>query len=302
MAGLRARGGAAGTPRRARRGPACRRRRLRVTDTAVRFTPSFPFDPGARYRVAVDTGTLPGGSPGVTTAIVGRPAQVVTAPQATVTSVSPGGDVIPENVLRLYLHFSAPMGRRGGGGHVRLLDEDGREVVDPFLPLEAELWNGDHTRYTLFLDPGRVKTGIRPNDEMGRALVGGRRYTLVVDPDWRDAPWTAPVGASSAMSFAQGRRSRRHSIRCGGRWLRRALARAIPSLCPSRTRSIRDCSRAPWQWRVRPVWPWRARRVPTRGETQWRLRPGRAVAGGPLSPCRPWHSGRPLGQPHRPRV
>ena len=158
-----------------------------VTDTAVRFTPSFPFDPGTRYRVAVDTGTLPGGSPGVTTAIVGRPAQVVAAPQATVTSVSPGGDVLPENILRLYLHFSAPMGRRGGGGHVRLLDQDGREVVDPFLPLEAELWNREHTRYTLFLDPGRVKTGIRPNDEMGRALIGGRRYTLVVDPDWPDA-------------------------------------------------------------------------------------------------------------------
>ncbi len=85
-----------------------------VTDAAVRFTPSFPFDPGARYRVAIDTGKLPGGSPGVTTAIVGRPAQLVTAPPATVTSVAPGGDVVPENVLRLYLHFSAPMGRRGG--------------------------------------------------------------------------------------------------------------------------------------------------------------------------------------------
>ncbi len=174
-----------------------------VTDAAVRFTPSFPFDPGARYRVAVDTGTLPGGSPGLTTAIVGRPAQVVTAPQATVTSVAPGGDVLPENVLRLYLHFSAPMGRRGGGGHVRLLDEHGREVVDPFLPLEAELWNGDRTRYTLFFDPGRVKTGIRPNDEMGRALVKGRRYTLVVDPDWRDA-YGRPLSAPFRHEFRAG--------------------------------------------------------------------------------------------------
>jgi hypothetical protein len=174
-----------------------------VTDAAVRFTPSFPFDPGARYRVAVDTGTLPGGSPGITTAIVGRPAQVVTAARATVTSVSPGGGVLPENVLRVYLHFSAPMGRRGGSGHVRLLDENGREVVDPFLPLEAELWNGDHTRYTLFFDPGRVKTGIRPNDEMGRALSKGRRYTLVVDPDWRDA-YGRPLAAPFRHEFRAG--------------------------------------------------------------------------------------------------
>jgi hypothetical protein len=166
-----------------------------VSGTVVRFTPSFPFDPGVRYRVAIDTARLPGGSSGVTTGIVGRPAEVITAARAMVTRVAPGGDVLPENVLRLYLHFSAPMGRRGGGGHVRLLDQDGREVVDPFLPLEAELWNDDHTRYTLFFDPGRVKTGIRPNDEMGRAIVNGHRYTLVVDPDWRDAhgrPLSAP--------------------------------------------------------------------------------------------------------------
>jgi len=153
--------------------------------------------------VAVDTGKLSGGPPGVTAAIVGRPAQLVTAARATVTGVSPGGDVLPENVLRLYLHFSAPMGRRGGGGHVRLLDEDGREVVDPFLPLEAELWNGDRTRYTLFFDPGRVKTGIRPNDEMGRALTKGRRYTLVVDADWRDA-YGRPLVAAFRHEFRAG--------------------------------------------------------------------------------------------------
>lgn len=174
-----------------------------VTDGALRFTPSFPFDPGVRYRVSVDTGTLAGGPPGVTAVIVGRPAQVVTAPRAAVTGVAPGGDVLPENVLRLYLHFSTPMGRRGGGGHVRLLDEDGREVVDPFLPLEAELWNGDRTRYTLFFDPGRVKTGIRPNDEMGRALVKGRRYTLAVDSDWRDA-YGRPLSAPFRHEFRAG--------------------------------------------------------------------------------------------------
>ena len=46
-----------------------------VVDSVVRFTPSFPFDPGVRYRVEVDTARLPGGPPGTTRAIVGRPAR-----------------------------------------------------------------------------------------------------------------------------------------------------------------------------------------------------------------------------------
>ena len=79
--------------------------------------------------------------------------------------------------------------------HVRLLDEDGRPVADPFLPLDVDLWNADRMRYTVLYDPGRVKRGIRPNAELGRPLSVDRRYTLVIDADWRDAagqPLVAP--------------------------------------------------------------------------------------------------------------
>jgi hypothetical protein len=78
------------------------------------------------------------------------------------------------------------MGLRGGFEHVRLLDDRGQEVVETFLPIEADYWNEDRTRYTVFFDPGRVKRGILPNREMGRALEPGRRYTLVVGSAWRD--------------------------------------------------------------------------------------------------------------------
>ena len=76
--------------------------------------------------------------------------------------VFPSASVVPENQLRMYIQFSAPMGRRGGLDHVKLLDETGDEVDDPFLPLDAEFWNADRTRYTLFFDPGRQKRGILP--------------------------------------------------------------------------------------------------------------------------------------------
>jgi hypothetical protein len=104
-----------------------------------------------------------------------------------VDRVYPSGELVPENQLRLYVTFSAPMGMKGGLDYVQLLDGDGRVVKDPFLPVAAEFWNADRTRFTLFFDPGRVKRGIRPNQEMGRPLVAGRSYTLVVRRDWPDA-------------------------------------------------------------------------------------------------------------------
>jgi hypothetical protein len=120
------------------------------------------------------------------TKVVGRP-KPLTNPSTFVDLVYPSTGVLPENQLRLYIHFSAPMGLKGGVDYVRLLDSDGREVKHAFLPLDAEFWNGDRTRYTLFFDPGRVKRGILPNEQMGRPLKRGGRYTLVVSSEWIDA-------------------------------------------------------------------------------------------------------------------
>jgi len=162
-----------------------------VVDRALRFTPMFPFDEGRQYDVVLDAGRLPA-VPGNTpwraqtlAAVVGRPA-VVRSPSTVVTHIYPSGDIVPANQLRMYLHFSAPMDWRSGYDFVMLLDDRGEEVADAFLPLDADFWNDDRTRYTVFFDPGRVKRGILPNKQMGRALEAGRRYTLLVKREWRD--------------------------------------------------------------------------------------------------------------------
>ena len=157
-----------------------------VERNAVAFKPQFGFDQGRRYRVVFDGTRLSSGGEVPLTAIVGLPGREL-EPTTIVTAVYPSGDVVPENQLRLYLQFSAPMGHKGGIGYVRLLDEAGDEVREPFLPLDADFWNRDRTRFTMFFDPGRQKRGILPNEEMGRSLVDGRSYTLVVSREWLDA-------------------------------------------------------------------------------------------------------------------
>ena len=159
-----------------------------VIDSTLRFTPQFPLDPGRPYIVRFDPSHLPGANAGAAPPIVATvtvPATHV-VPSTTVARVYPSGDAVPENLLRMYIEFSGPMGRPTGIPHMKLLGPDGREIEGAFLPLDYEFWDRAHTRFTAFLDPGRVKSGILPNKQMGRALDAGRTVTLVISPEWRD--------------------------------------------------------------------------------------------------------------------
>jgi hypothetical protein len=166
----------------------------RIDGPVLRFTPQFPFDPGQRYEAVLDPSRLPapGGQAARSPWRRGAIAAVFHVPgpdgrpTTRVVRLFPSGDEIPENTLRLYIRFSEPMSLEGGRNYVHLVDEADRPVDDPFIPLDVSLWNEDRTRYTLLFDPGRVKRGIAPNEQMGRPLVAGRRYTLVVDQGWRD--------------------------------------------------------------------------------------------------------------------
>lgn len=158
----------------------------RVTSASVDFVPTFPFDPGRGYVVTFDPAKLP--SPRTAEAfrtVVVMPGDAY-VPSTTVTRMLPSAAELPENLLRIYLEFSAPMSREHGREFLRLEDERGQEVQDAFLALDVDFWSPDGRRYTVFLDPGRVKRGILPNDQVGRALKAGHRFTLVVDPTWRD--------------------------------------------------------------------------------------------------------------------
>jgi len=158
-----------------------------VVDGVVRFTPLFPFDEGRQYQVRFDPARLPGApaDAGVVETTVGRPAPTA-VPSTVVARVYPSGDVVPENLLRMYVEFSAPMGRKSGVEYITLLDHAGKEIPGAVLPLEYEFWSPDHKRFTVFFDPGRVKKGILPNRQMGRPLEVGRSVTFVISHEWPD--------------------------------------------------------------------------------------------------------------------
>ena len=158
----------------------------RVEGDVLRFQPRFPLERGLRYRATFDPSALGSRGPAIEAEfLLSRPPASATA---RVLQVFPTRTAIPENQLKLYVRFSAPMSRGGIYEHIHLFDDATDRPVDlPFLEIDQELWDRSGKRLTLLFDPGRIKSGLKPREEAGPILRAGRSYTLVIDREWPDA-------------------------------------------------------------------------------------------------------------------
>lgn len=145
------------------------------------FTPRFPIASGMRVRAVFRP---PQGPP--IEALFEVPKAAPLAATTRVVHVYPSTNVLPENQLKFYLYFSAPMGRGRAWQNIHLLDDAGTPVALPFLELDEELWDPGNTRLTVLFDPGRIKREVLPLKEIGPSIQAGRQYTLAIDRDWPD--------------------------------------------------------------------------------------------------------------------
>ncbi len=165
-----------------------------VEGLRVVFAPSFAFIEGQTYTAVLDDGT---GAP-TRTAFTPSGEQVLAAPE--VLAIYPSGPDIPENTLRFYIEFAAPMAPHHADDFIRLVDDAGSADADAFMSFTQELWNPERTRLTLLMDPGRIKRGVAQNLTLGPALEAGDSYSIVVDAGW---PGARGVGETArfARSF-----------------------------------------------------------------------------------------------------
>jgi hypothetical protein len=94
-------------------------------------------------------------------------------------------DTLPENLLKLYVHFSKPMRSGESLQFIHLLDKKQDTLRNVFLNLQPELWDTSSTVLTLWLDPGRIKRGLTLNRALGNPLKMNETYHLVVSADWK---------------------------------------------------------------------------------------------------------------------
>jgi hypothetical protein len=161
-----------------------------IVKDVVRFEPRYPLASNVTYRAVVQQARFPGADPKLEL----KPLETEVALAKTggkaataVESIYPTAERLPENQLKFYLHFTAPMSRGEAYQRLQLLDEKGNPIYQPFLELDEELWDRTGKRFTLFIDPGRIKRGLKPREDLGPVLEEGKRYTLVIDQRWADA-------------------------------------------------------------------------------------------------------------------
>lgn len=171
-----------------------------IDDSTLRFIPRFPAMHAQPYYVLAQSGDLTLDT--TFTVLRDLPAQVT-----VVEAVYPSADVLPMNLLRMYIQFSAPMRDGDAAAHVRLYDDDGQEVKDAFLVPPQELWDPERQRLTMLFDPGRIKSDLRPHEELGLPLQTGKSYRLVIDSLYRDA-YGRPMRASYIKRFEVGAQDR----------------------------------------------------------------------------------------------
>jgi hypothetical protein len=241
-----------------------------IENGALVFRPKYPLAPGPRYR-AVFRGA--GASPIERT--FDGPARTVT-PTARVDRVYPSSGVLPSNQLRLYIYFSAPMSRGEAEQRIHLLDADGKPLRGVFLPGQ-ELWDPNNTRLTMTFDPGRIKRDLTSNKAMGPPIAEGRRYTLVIDREWRDAngvPMVAPFtkrfqGGPAVRQPPDPKMWRLTTPRAGsrdplvvsfGRPMNYTLLQRMLKVAGSRgdVAGAIEVAREESEWRFTPAGPWNA--------------------------------------------
>jgi hypothetical protein len=160
---------------------------------ALVFIPRFSPAASIRLRAVF---SRPGQAPLV--AWFGGVPDPVRAPSTRVIGVTPSAGIWPENILRLYVSFSAPMRMGVAWDHIRMLDQAGAPMGGMFVEIDQELWDPEGRRLTVLFDPARIKRGLVDHINQGPPLVAGTHATLQIDPFWRDA-----AGALLAEPFTR---------------------------------------------------------------------------------------------------
>lgn len=106
---------------------------------------------------------------------------------SSVHQVYPSIEVLPLNVLKFYIQFSDSMARGFAYDNIHFINAKGDTLKEVYLDLKEELWSPDMKRFTLLLDPGRIKRGLQSLEDLDYVFEQNGEYSLVINKNWHTA-------------------------------------------------------------------------------------------------------------------
>ena len=152
---------------------------------SVRFEPRFPFLRDTLYSLIVYADTKSNQQRQFEAYSIQSPPGNLD-PVTEIISVYPTTDQIPVNQLKFYIHFSDSMSEGNASRAITIHRIDTGERLENVFLNEPELWDYEHKRLTILLDPARIKRGLQGNIQSGYPLVEGVPILLNIKEDLVD--------------------------------------------------------------------------------------------------------------------
>jgi hypothetical protein len=140
------------------------------------FTPLVPFDIATAYTAVYDNTFYPF-----------EIAQAESYETLSISEIYPSVRQVPANILKWYIQFSRAVNPVRIYEYIEFLDEYGNAIDRSILHLGAPLLSEDGTLLTVWIEPGRQKQLLGPNQHLGSVFKPHKTYTLRIAATIKDA-------------------------------------------------------------------------------------------------------------------
>jgi len=149
---------------------------IKKDDAQTTFSPLVPFDPETPYTLVNNEQVF-----------IFKIAKSDEDLPLQVTGIYPSVKEVPANILKWYIEFSKPVNPVKIYEHIHFLDQDGKAIDRSILNLGAPLLSADGTLLTVWIEPGRQKRLLGPNEHLGSVFETSKKYTLHISNILKDA-------------------------------------------------------------------------------------------------------------------
>ncbi|MHA7057378.1 Ig-like domain-containing protein [Aquimarina sp. M1] len=146
-----------------------------ITEKEVRFIPLIPFGWDEKYTVIYNKTIVYFSLP------IPKNYEFL-----TVSKIYPSVTWLPANLLKWHIKFSKPVSTIQVYNYIQLVGATGDTLTRAILPLENVLVSEDGTVLTIWMEPGRQKRGLKPNQQLGEIFKNGESYHLLISREIKD--------------------------------------------------------------------------------------------------------------------